>query len=90
MKQLGKDWDKIKKCVEDSVVKNQNETRSDIYINDNSLLKNEQTIYNSVVHFGQFPLIIIDGVVYQGNINIKDFINFNCKNEIFDCRQFKS
>ena len=34
-------------------------------------------------------MIIINKVIYDWSINIRDFIKFGCENHLFDCRGFR-
>ena len=59
-------------------------------LDQNTLLKEEQSEYFKITKYNIFPLIIINNVFYDKSINIRDFIRFGCTNFLFDCRGFKT
>lgn len=83
----------IKDCYNDSFKlvgsDDENKNKIDPEIDDNMLLAEEQKEFFEVTQYNIFPLIKINNVFYDENINIRDFLRFGCKNKFFDCRMFR-
>lgn len=78
----------IHKCYEQSFLKSTGEQKADPDLDDNDLLRSEQKDFQEVNRYNIFPLVIVNGIYYDKSINVRDFVTFACRMNIFDCRGY--
>ena len=84
------EYEGIRRCFEDSFVKQSEQTTVDYDLDDNKLLAKEQDKFLSITKHNIFPLVIVNNATYDRTINIREFIRFGCQNHMFDCRGFRN
>lgn len=89
MSKLGIDYKHVTQCYNDSFIPSSKDFTIDASLDDNELLKKEQKAFFAVTKYDIFPLIIVNKLYYDRNINIREFIQFGCENKMFDCRGFR-
>ena len=81
--------EKVEECVNTSV--EMVGTKRRLFLNDNTLLRDQKKKFSAVQHFNKFPLLKINETVYYGpidTVNVMSFICRHVRDDLVGCEEY--